>query len=134
MESYSDAKKILTADYKNIMSAYSLFCTQIETQEDKMNTDQINAKAAYYTVIWRYLKSDAPLVSIIEKKIRQNLDEQLTTVDNELAVAILVESRIHDLERSGLVLVQRNENGTTVINLTEKGKVMSRNIQRDIRE
>ena len=53
MESYSDAKKILTADYKNIMSAYSLFCTQIETQEDKMNTDQINAKAAYYTVIWR---------------------------------------------------------------------------------
>jgi hypothetical protein len=134
MESYSDAKKILTADYKNIMSAYSLFCTQIETQEDKMNTDQINAKAAYYTVIWRYLKNDAPLVSIIEKKIRQNLDEQLTTVDNELAVAILVESRIHDLERSGLVLVQRNENGTTVINLTEKGKVMSRNIQRDIRE
>jgi hypothetical protein len=85
-------------------------------------------------VIWRYLKNDAPLVSIIEKKIRQNLDEQLTTVDNELAVAILVESRIHDLERSGLVLVQRNENGTTVINLTEKGKVMSRNIQRDIRE
>jgi hypothetical protein len=134
MESYSDAKKILTADYKNIMSAYSLFCTQIETQEDKMNTDQINAKAAYYTVIWRYLKHDAPLVSIIEKKIRQNLDEQLTTVDNELAVAILVESRIHDLERSGLVLVKRNENGTTVINLTEKGKVMSRNIQRDIRE
>jgi hypothetical protein len=134
MESYSDAKKILTADYKNIMSAYSLFCTQIETQEDKMNTDQINAKAAYYTVIWRYLKNDAPLVSIIEKKIRQNLDEQLTTVDNELAVAILVESRIHDLERSGLVLVQRNENGTTVINLTEKGKVVSRNIQRDIRE
>jgi predicted transcriptional regulator len=51
-----------------------------------------------------------------------------------LAVAILVESRIHDLERSGLVLVQRNENGTTVINLTEKGKVVSRNIQRDIRE
>ena len=69
-----------------------------------------------------------------EKKIRQNLDTQLTHTDNELAVAILVESRIHDLERSGLVLVKRNDDGTTIINLTAKGKTMSRNIQKDIRE
>lgn len=134
MEGYTDAKKILNADYKNIMSAYSLFCTQIETIEDKMTTDQISAKGAYYTVIWRYLKNEPPMVSIVEKKIRQNLDTQLTHTDNELAVAILVESRIHDLERSGLVLVKRNDDGTTVINLTAKGKTMSRNIQKDIRE
>ena len=134
MEGYTDAKKILNADYKNIMSAYSLFCTQIETIEDKMTTDQISAKVAYYTVIWRYLKNEPTMVSIVEKKIRQNLDTQLTHTDNELAVAILVESRIHDLERSGLVLVKRNDDGTTIINLTAKGKTMSRNIQKDIRE
>jgi hypothetical protein len=134
MDKYVEAKKILTADYKNIMSAYSLLCTQIEVQEDKMTTEQISAKAAYYTVVWRYLKNEAPMISVVEKNIKKNLDKKLTDVDNELAVAILVESRIHDLELAGLVFVKRNTDGTTVVSLTEKGKQMSRNIQRDIRD
>jgi hypothetical protein len=74
------------------------------------------------------------MISVVEKNIKQNLDKKLTDVDNELAVAILVESRIHDLELAGLVLVKRNTDGTTVVSLTEKGKQMSRNIQRDIRD
>lgn len=134
MEKYAEAKKILMADYKNIMSAYSLLYTQIEVQEDKMTTEQVSAKAAYYTVVWRYLKSESPLISIVEKNIKQNLDKKLTDIDNELAVAILMESKIHDLETSGLVTVKRKEDGTTIVSLTEKGKQMSRNIKRDIRD
>jgi hypothetical protein len=134
MKRYNDAKKILFADYKNIMSAYSLICTQIEFQENDLSPDQISAKAAYYTVVWRYLEGVSPMVSSIEKFIKQNLDIVLTEIDNELAIAILIESKIHDLEINGLASVVRNQDGTTVINLTDKGKEVSKRLKKDVRD
>lgn len=134
MKRYNDAKRILFADYKNIMSAYSLICTQIETQEAELNAEQVSAKAAYYTVVWRYLEGVSPMVSAIDKFIKQNLDTVLSDIDSELAIAILIESKIHDLERIGLASVTRKEDGTTVINLTEKGKEVSKKLKRDVRD
>lgn len=134
MKRYNDAKRILFADYKNIMSAYSLICTQIETQEETLTPEQVSAKASYYTVVWRYLEGVSPMVSAIDKFIRQNLDTVLSDIDNELAIAILIESKIHDLERAGLASVVRKEDGTTVINLTEKGKEVSKKLKRDVRD
>ena len=134
MKRYNDAKRVLFADYKNIMSAYSLICTQIETQEAELNAEQVSAKAAYYTVVWRYLEGVSPMVSAIDKFIKQNLDTVLSDIDSELAIAILIESKIHDLERTGLASVTRKEDGTTVINLTEKGKEVSKKLKRDVRD
>lgn len=134
MKRYNDAKKILFADYKNIMSAYSLVCTQIETQESELTPEQVSAKAAYYTVVWRYLSGVSPMVSAIDKFIKNNLDTVLSEIDSELAIAILIESKIHDLERTGLASVIRKEDGTTVVNLTEKGKEVSKKLKRDVRE
>lgn len=134
MKRYNDAKRILFADYKNIMSAYSLICTQIETQEAELNAEQVSAKAAYYTVVWRYLEGVSPMLSAIDRFIKQNLDTVLSDIDSELAIAILIESKIHDLERTGLAFVTRKEDGTTVINLTEKGKEVSIKLQRDVRD
>jgi len=134
MKRYNDAKKILFADYKNIMSAYSLVCTQIETQESDLTPEQVSAKAAYYTVVWRYLSNVSPMVSAIDKFIKNNLDTVLSEIDSELAIAILIESKIHDLERAGLASVVRKEDGTTVVNLTEKGKEVSKKLKQDVRE
>ena len=134
MKRYNDAKRVLFADYKNIMSAYSLICTQIETQEAELNAEQVSAKAAYYTVVWRYLEGVSPMVSAIDKFIKQNLDTVLSDIDSELAIAILIEIKIHDLERTGLASVTRKEDGTTVINLTEKGKEVSKKLKRDVRD
>lgn len=133
MEKYLEAKKILMADYKNIMSAYSLFCTQIEVQED-LNPEQVSAKSAYYTVVWRLTKGEPPMISSVEKHIKANLESKMSEIDNELAIAILIESRIHDLEASGLAKVKRNADGTTVVSLTEKGKDLSNRLKKDIRD
>jgi hypothetical protein len=74
------------------------------------------------------------MVSSIEKFIKQNLDIVLTEIDNELAIAILIESKIHDLEINGLASVVRNQDGTTVINLTDKGKEVSKRLKKDVRD
>ena len=134
MEEYNKAKKYLNENYIEIMSLYSRIYTQIESELTGLPIESKNGIAAYYTVLsQRYLKSN-PIITKIEKAIKENLDDKLTDFDSELAIAILVESRIHELEKRGLITIERNsETYVTEIMLTEEGKELSERLGRDIR-
>ena len=134
MEEYNKAKKYLNENYIDIMSLYSRIYTQIESELSDLSVESKNGIAAYYTVLsHRYLKSN-PLISKIEKAIKKNIDDKLSEFDSELAIAILVESRIHELEKRGLITINRNlETHVTEISLTEEGKDLSEKLGADIR-
>mgnify|MGYP003132817130 FL=1 len=134
MEEYNKAKKYLNKNYIDIMSLYSRIYTQIESELSDLPVESKNGISAYYTVLsHRYLKSN-PLISKIEKAIKKNLDDKLSEFDSELAIAILVESRIHELEKRGLITINRNsETHVTEISLTEEGKDLSEKLGADIR-
>ena len=134
MEEYNKAKKYLNENYVAIMSLYSKIYTQIESELTDLPVDSKNGITAYYTVLsHRYLKNN-PLITQIEKAIKENLDDHLCESDSELAIAILVESRIHELEKRGLIAIKRNEKTfVTEISLTEEGKSLSEKLGVDIR-
>ena len=113
------------------MDLYSSIHAQIESELH--NPNEACAVSAYYTVVSHRVLGNFPIISSIEKSINENKDMELTDIDNELAVAILVESRVHELEAGGLVTVSRNGEDT-IINLTEKGKKESLRLGEDIRK
>lgn len=133
MKDYIEAKKILNANYKEIMAAFSSICTQLELPSSGLTSEEVSAKGAYYTVVWRYMLNSSPLVSAIEDHIRKNKDNQLTHLDTELAVVILTENKIHQLERAGFVIVTRTEGGVSILELTAKGKAASIKNGQDVR-
>jgi len=77
---------------------------------------------------------DFPIISKIEKAISNNKDRELTDMEDELAVAILVESKIHELEKRGFVEITRGPGGETSIILTDLGKSASEELGEDIRK
>ena len=131
---YSECRAYLLSKYEEIMSLYSAIYTQIESELSELSNQEKTAVAAYYTVVSHKTLDNFPIISKIEKAINQNLDRHLTEMENELAIAILVESRIHELEKRGFAQVIRQEDGTTEILLTEKGKLASEKIGEDIRK
>ena len=133
MKEFLEAKKILNDNYKDIMAAFSSICTQLELPSCGLKSEEISAKAAYYTVVWRYLKGVPPLVSNIETLIRKNKDMQLKSTDTELAIVILTENKIHQLEREGLIPVTKAKDGMSILELTSKGKAASLKNGHDIR-
>ena len=130
---YNKAKKYLNSNYDKIMSLYSAIYTQIESEKGSLSQKQKNAIASYYTVVSHRILGDFPIITKIEKKIAENQDMVLTDLDNELAVVILVESRIHDLETNGLVLVSKDRDGSKILTLTKKGKDLSAKLGEDVR-
>ena len=134
MEEYNKAKKYLNENYKDVMSLYSRIYTQIESELNDLPIESKNGIAAYYTVLsHRYLKSN-PILTKIENAIKKNLDDKLSEFDSELAIAILVESRIHELEKRGLITIKRNnETYVTEIVLTKEGRDLSERLGTDIR-
>jgi len=130
---YSKAKTYLFSKYEKIMSLYSVIYTQIDLEMPNATSEQKGAVSAYYTVVSHKVLNDFPIISKIDAAIKKNQDKKLEEVDSELAVAILVESRIHELEKHGFVKVFRS-NGDTVLELTDKGKVESLKLGEDLRK
>ena len=130
---YNQARAYLRDHYNDIMSLYSAIYTQIEAEKSELPLKQKNALASYYTVVSHRILSNFPIISKIEKKISENRDLELTAMDNELAVVILVESKIHELEIKGLVAVSKKNDGSKVLTLTKKGRDASARIGEDIR-
>jgi predicted transcriptional regulator len=130
---YNQAKAYLRDHYNDIMSLYSTIFTQIESEKSELTLSQKNALSSYYTVVSHRILDNFPIISKIERKISENRDLELTNVDNELAVVILVESKIHELETKGLVTVSKKDDGSKILTLTKKGRDVSARIGEDIR-
>ena len=131
---YAEARKYLFENYEKIMSLYSAIYTQIESEKVKLDIQQKSAISAYYTIVSHKTLDNFPIISKIEKAISDNMDFKLTDMEDELAVAILVESRIHELEKRGLIEISRGKNGETSIDLTESGRAASDKLGEDIRK
>jgi len=131
MDDYLKARKYLHKNYKTLMSLFSNVFTQIET-EDNDTVFRLSAKAAYYSIVSHKLLKNNPNITSIEKIIKNNGDSRLKDFDHELAVCLIIEGRIHDLEQKGLVIVNRNSKGETRISLTKKGKDKYVNINEDL--
>jgi len=131
MEDYFEARSYLHKNYKALMSLFSSIYTQVET-EDNDAVFRLSAKAAYYTIVSHKLLKNNPHLSKIEEIIRDNGSDQLTSLDHELALSLIIEGRIHDLEQRGLVRVNRNRKGETRISLTKKGKDKHIDVNEDL--
>ena len=131
MEDYFEARSYLHKNYKSLMSLFSSIYTQVET-EDNDAVFRLSAKAAYYTIVSHKLLKNNPHLSKIEEIIRDNGSDQLTSLDHELALSLIIEGRIHDLEQRGLVRVNRNRKGETRISLTKKGKDKHIDVNEDL--
>jgi len=131
MEDYLKARNHLHKNYKTLMSLFSNVYTQIET-EDNDAVFRLSAKAAYYATVSHKLLKNNPDITSIEKIIKRNGDSKLTDFDHELAICLIIEGRIHDLEQKGLVIVNRNRKGETRISLTKKGKDKRINVNEDL--
>ena len=131
MEDYFEARSYLHKNYKSLMSLFSSIYTQVET-EDNDAVFRLSAKAAYYTIVSHKLLKNNPHLSKIEEIIRDNGSDQLTSLDHELALSLIIEGRIHDLEQKGLVRVNRNSKGETRISLTKKGKDKCIDVNEDL--
>jgi len=131
MEDYLKARNYLHKNYKTLMSLFSNVYTQIET-EDNDAVFRLSAKAAYYATVSHKLLKNNPDITSIEKIIKRNGDSKLTDFDHELAICLIIEGRIHDLEQKGLVIVNRNRKGETRISLTKKGKDKRINVNEDL--
>tara|TARA_R110000765_G_scaffold16379_4_gene46131 strand:+ start:2407 stop:2817 length:411 start_codon:yes stop_codon:yes gene_type:complete len=131
MEDYLKARNYLHKNYKTLMTLFSNVYTQIET-EDNDAVFRLSAKAAYYAIVSHKLLRNNPDITGIEKIIKNNGDKKLTDFDHELAVCLIIEGRIHDLEQKGLVKVNRDSKGKTLISLTKKGKDKCINVNEDL--
>ena len=132
MESRIRARTILNANYKQIMSAFSSICTQLEFGETS-SQEKINTIAAFYTVVFYNAKSIPPVVSHIDLYMLSNPEITLSEEDQNLAAEILVENHIHELKLSGMIEVKPSESGLYEIYLTNKGKQESKKTGKDIR-
>ena len=132
MEPKIEARQVLNANYKQIMSAFSSICTQLEFGETS-NQDKISSIAAYYTVVFFKAKTIPPIVSHIDLYMSKNSDILLSEEDQNLAAEILVENHIHELKIEGLIEVKNNESGLHEIYLTDKGKKEAKKLGKDIR-
>ena len=131
---YTEARKYLFQNYEKIMSLYSAIYTQIESEHSNFSNRQKSAISAYYTIVSHKTLDDFPIISKIEKAISNNKDRELTDMEDELAVTILVESKIHELEKRGFVEITRGPGGETSIILTDLGKSASEELGEDIRK
>lgn len=131
---YIEARKYLFKNYEEIMSLYSAIYTQIESEHANLSNQQVSAISAYYAIVSHKTLDNFPIISKIEKAISNNKDKELTDMEDELAVAILVESRIHELEKRGFVEIDRGPDGETSVNLTDLGREASEELGEDIRK
>ena len=132
MEDFLKARSYVQSKYKELMSLYSMIYTQLEVGDATSEESTLAAITSYYTVVSnRFLKSN-PMVSVIQKFIKNNGDKELSDFDSEVATTILTYAKVNDLEKKGLVRCEF-KNGEMIINLTEKGKEKSKEIQSDVR-
>ncbi len=132
MESRIRARTILNENYKQIMSAFSSICTQLEFGETG-SQEKINTISAFYTVVFFNAKTIPPVVSHIDLYMIGNPEITLSEDDQNLAAEILVENHIHELKLSGMIEVKPSESGLYEIYLTNKGKQESKKSGKDIR-
>lgn len=128
MDEYKQAKLYLHKNYQTIMSTYSMIYTQLETVYPNVQTIKLCAQAAYYTVVAHLELKDMPLIAVIEGYIKDNKEKTFETFEQELALHILMESKIHDLESLGLVDVEKDESGNTSLTLTDLGKDTNKSV------
>lgn len=119
------AREYFNQNYKVLMKTYSIIYTQLETGQSKLSSFQLSAKSAYYTIISHLQLDSCDHTCVIESYVKQNKEKPFKKFEQELALLIVIESRIHDLETQGLIKIQRNLRGETKITLTRKGKEMT---------
>lgn len=132
MEPNIEARQILNANYKQLMSAFSSIYTQLEFGETG-SPEKLAQIAAYYTVVFFKTKTLPPIVTHIDLYMSKNPELTLSDSEQSLASEIVVENHIHELKIEGFIEIKTNEEGLIEINLTDKGKKHSKKIGKDIR-
>jgi hypothetical protein len=122
MNEYLEARNYLHMHYKDLMHLYSALYTQIEAEERNLEPVKLAAKTAYYTVVAHLNLSNYHILTLVESYIRNNKEKIFNTFERELTICILTESKLHDLEVSGLVKIERDKYGNTKFQLTTEGK------------
>jgi|688.fasta_scaffold34124_8 hypothetical protein len=126
------ARTRLNKDYKQIMSAFSAICTQLEFGEVS-NKEKIPLFASYYTLVFLKAGDIPPIVYAIDAYLAKNPEFALDENDLDLAAEIITENHIHELKTEGLITIKQSSSGVYEIFLTEKGKSDSKAQGKDIR-
>ena len=132
MDQYVEARKYFHVHYKELMSLFGMIYAQLETEDSKSTPVQLSAKSAYYTVISHLYLKNHDVITLIDAFIRNNSETDFNGFEGELAVALLTESKIHELESRGLLQIKRDKHGNTEMSLTEKGQKLSEQQKKDL--
>lgn len=90
------------------MKLYSLIYTEIELLNPDLEETKKASLSAYYAVVSHVDLNDIPIFNVIYSYIKSNKEKSFGSFNNDLALLILLENKLHNMELDGDLLISHN--------------------------